>query len=153
MHRNRRHIDADAREDCPKRSVIRPSHQIVHEDISLHEFHDDAEEHEISAQRMHQKIADTGAPARRPRVVPNQEGRGHRLQFPEEQERNPIMSQHDADGRADISHRTESFERALVVAAVNSADDAENAENHGENPAERIDVKVMDGKVLEELEL
>ena len=63
------------------------------------------------------------------------------------------MRQYDADGRADISHRAKRFQRTLVMTAVYAADNAENAENHGKYPAQRIDVKVMDCKILEELEL
>ena len=49
VHRDGRHIDAYTRENCPKSRVMWSRQEVVHEDIALHKFHDDAEKHKIAA--------------------------------------------------------------------------------------------------------
>ena len=101
---------------------------------------------------MNQQISDARAPARRSGIVPDQEGGGDSFQLPEKQERNPIVSQHNTDGRTDISHRTKRFQRALVMTAVYTANQPEYAENHRENPAQGIHIKIVDREICQKLE-
>ena len=83
--------------------------EIVDEEIARDQFHDDAEKNAVAAQRVNEDVAYTGAPAAGPGIVPDEEGRGDGFHLPEAQKRDPVVRQHDADGRADISHGAERF--------------------------------------------
>ena len=117
---------------------MRSLRQICNQRITAANLQEDTEQQQVTAEHVHQKITQACATGLRSIAAPDQEQRGYGKCFPEENQRQPILSQCYTKSTAGIGHGAQCFHAVLVMTGINAADASHQRKNHAEYIAELI---------------
>ena len=117
---------------------MRSLRQICNQRITAANLQEDTEQQQVTTEHVHQKITQACATGLRSIAAPDQEQRGYGKCFPEENQRQPILSQCYTKSTAGIGHGAQCFHAVLVMTGINAADASHQRKNHAEYIAELI---------------
>ena len=135
-------VDSHADQYSPEGQVMRSLGQISNKCIAATNLEEDTEQQKVTAQHMHQKIAQTCTTRGRSVAAPDQKQRGDSQCLPEENQGQPILRQRYAKGAACVGHGAQGLHAVLIMAGVQAADARHERKYHAEHIAELVNVHI-----------
>ena len=117
---------------------MRSLRQICNQRITAANLQEDTEQQQVTAKHVHQEVTQACATGLRSIAAPDQEQRGYGKCFPEENQRQPILSQRYTKSAAGVGHGAQCFHTVLVMTGINAADARHQRKNHAEYIAELV---------------